>query len=94
MDTPTPKRERLRRLLRSALEEFPEQEYAQNIRSYIRELTHLMDRSYSTEPGASDRARAEATSEATEEDVVTLVCKFEDYLESILVGRLARQRKR
>ena len=82
-------RESLLALLRAAFSEFPEPEQRQRIRRYVEELSYLMDpeRADAAEPGA---ARALATSEATGEDVLTLLCKLEDYLESLLVERLAR----
>jgi hypothetical protein len=82
-------RESLVGLLRAASSDFSEPEQRQRIRRYVEELSYLMD----PEPASSDdagAARALATSNATGEDVLTLLCKLEDYLESLLVERLAR----
>jgi hypothetical protein len=82
-------RESLRQLLGVALSDFPGPEHGRRIRSYVEELSYLMDTdgSGATDPGA---ARALATSGSTGEDVLTLLCKLEDYLESLLVERLTR----
>jgi hypothetical protein len=79
-------RESLRQLLGVALSEFPDPEHGRRIRRYVEELSYLMDTDGS---GAADAgaARALATAESTGEDVVTLLCKLEDYLESLLVAR-------
>jgi hypothetical protein len=85
-----PERESLRRLLKVAAAEFPDPEQQRRIRDYVRELSHLMpvciERAESQES-----ARAEATSAATGEDVVSLLCKLEDYLESAMVGLAAKK---
>lgn len=82
-------RESLLALLRAAHVDFPDPEQRQRILRYVEELSYLMDPppAGSTDAGA---ARALATSSATGEDVLTLLCKLEDYLESLLVARLAR----
>ena len=87
-----PRREReslseLRRLVRVA---FPEPEHAELIDLYLGELSYLMDPAPIAAASAPP-ARHEATSGATEEDPVTLLCKLEDFLESILVGRSAKR---
>lgn len=83
-------RESIRELRRAVREEFPEPEHVELIELYLNELSFLMDPAPAG--GASGAtARHEATSAATGEDAVTLLCKFEDYLESILVGRFARR---
>ncbi len=85
------KRESLRRLLGVALEEFSQPEQQRHIRSYLRELDYLMDTTTeSAADAAPGAARAAATSKSTGEDVVTLLCKLEDYLESVLAARLAQ----
>ena len=82
-------RESLLALLRAAHGDFSDPEQRQRIRRYVEELSYLMD---PAPAGASDSgaARALATSSATGEDVLTLLCKLEDYLESLLVERLSR----
>ena len=69
-----PERESLRRLLKVAAAEFPDPEQQRRIRDYVRELSHLMpvciERAESQES-----ARAEATSAATGEDVVSCPLK-------------------
>jgi hypothetical protein len=88
--TETPlQRPSLRQLLGVALSEFPHPDHQRRIRSYVQELSYLMDMKTDddADPGA---ARARATCDATGEDVVTLLCKLEDYLESIIVGQLPR----
>jgi hypothetical protein len=86
------KRESLRALLRAAFSEFSAPEQRLAIRRYVVELAHLMDNDPSEPAGAAEpgAARALATSKATGEDVLTLLCKLEDYLESLLVERLSR----
>jgi len=83
-------RESVRELRRSVREEFPEPEHVQLIDMYLSELSFLMDPA-PVESASGETARHEATSGATDEDAVTLLCKFEDYLESILVGRFAKR---
>lgn len=77
----------LRALLRAALRDFPEQEVS--IRRHVDELSHLLDTSV---PGSVSRSSggiqsanaAEATSQLTADDPLTLLFKFEEYLESLL----------
>jgi hypothetical protein len=87
-DAIAPVRPSLRALLDVALMEFPEPEQQRRIRDYVRELSLLMSERLDS-PDA-DASRARATSEATAEDVVSLLCRLEDYLESVMVGRAAR----
>ncbi|HTV23315.1 MAG TPA: hypothetical protein VMG12_31720 [Polyangiaceae bacterium] len=88
-------RESVRELRRSVREAFPEPEHTALIDLYLNELSHLMDpaprASAPGEAASDDQARHQATSQATDEDPVTLLCKLEDYLESILVGRFAKR---
>lgn len=88
-------RESVQELRRSVREAFPEPEHTALIDLYLNELSHVMDPApLATTPGAGasdDQARHQATSEATDDDPVTLLCKLEDYLESILVGRFAKR---
>jgi hypothetical protein len=83
-------RESLRQFLGVALAEFPDPEHGRRIRSYVQELSYLMDTEGAEEGMDPGAARALATAEATGEDVLTLLCKLEDYLESLLVERLTR----
>lgn len=90
MTQPRRERESLEELRRSVREAFPEPEHTELIDLYLSELSHLMD----PPPADGDSgalARHQATSSATDDDAVTLLYKLEDYLESILVGRLAKR---
>jgi hypothetical protein len=80
-----PERESLRRLLRIAATEFADTEHQRRIRGYVRELSHLMPVNCA-QTKTQDAERAEATSAATGEDVISLLCKLEDYLESVIVS--------
>lgn len=84
MAEPPVERESLRELRRAVRLAFPEPEHAELIDLYIGELAHVMD---PAPAGSLSDARHDATSLATQEDAVTLLCKLEGYLESILVGR-------
>ena len=72
-------------LSRAALRDFPDAE--QDIRHYIRELSHVL---YPAEApssaGAGAAEAADATCSLTGEDSVTLLFKFEAFLESLLVA--------
>lgn len=99
-----PHRESLKRLLRVALEEFsgPKDENATRIRAYVSELSLLMDQisgvhSHAEEEVDGEQAklqmsRAEATCQATRDDVVSLVARMEGFLESVLVGSVRPDR--
>lgn len=70
-------------LLRAALRDFPENEM--DIRHYMRELSHVL---YPADdaPSAGAAEAADATCSLTGEDSVTLLFKFEAFLESLLVA--------
>jgi hypothetical protein len=85
-----PTRESLRRVLETACLEYSKPEQQRQIRQYVWELSQLM--AIDEEPtDAADGQRAQATCGATGEDVVSLLCKFEDYLESLMVGEGAKR---
>ncbi len=86
---PPPLRRSLERVLWAALEDFPEPAHDRQIRDYVAELSHLMTVAGEGESESSDSSRAHATCEATGDDEVTLLCKLEDYLESILIERIS-----
>ncbi|MGC4067276.1 MAG: hypothetical protein QM784_22065 [Polyangiaceae bacterium] len=90
LDDFVPCRKSLGRLLDVACAEYSAPEQRRQIRQYIWELAQLM--TIDTEPpdDASSK-RAEATRDATGEDVVSPLCKFEDYLESLMVGEAAKR---
>jgi hypothetical protein len=85
-----PKRQSLRKLLETACAEYSAPEQRRQIRQYVWELSQLMTVDGVADGGA-DCERAQATRDATGEDVLTLLCKFEDYLESLMVGEAAKQ---
>lgn len=91
MTDPRRERESLSELRRSVREAFPEPEHTELIDLYLSELSHLMDPPPPGDASGEALARHQATSSATDDDAVTLLCKLEDYLESILVGRFAQR---
>jgi hypothetical protein len=91
MTTPRRERESITQLRASLREAFPEPEHTELIDLYLSELSHLMDPPPAEDASDDALARHQATSSATDDDAVTLLYKLEDYLESILVGRFAKQ---
>ncbi len=94
--------EGLERLRLAALETFADvpddrgKKVSEAIEDYVRELRLnlelvLNEEATAAEVGA-EKQRARATCEATGDNILTLLYKFEDYLESVLVSRLARGR--
>lgn len=71
--------EYLQRVRADALRAFPE--CGEQIVNYIRELSELLDVRSSSESDAAKRKEAAST----------LLCKLEDYLESVMVGNLAKR---
>lgn len=95
----------LARLRRVALETFVDlpgdrdQNVSQIIEDYVRELRlnlelALAEHDHGDEELGEAQETARATCEATGDNIVTLLYKFEDYLESVLAGRLALGRVR
>lgn len=79
----------LRTLLGAALRDFPDQE--ESIRRHIEELSHLLQPAASpglalgaSVGGIHGAEAAEATCQLTADDPLTLLFKFEEYLESLL----------
>lgn len=85
-----PTHESLKRLLEAACAEYSAPEQRRQIRQYIWELSQLMAPDVES-TGHADSALALATRDATGEDVVSLLCKFEDYLESLMVGAATKK---
>lgn len=72
----------LKALFRAALRDFPEHEF--EIRHYVGELSHVLCRSDAI--SGAEASAADATSNLTDEDPVTLLFKFEEFLESLLAA--------
>jgi hypothetical protein len=85
-----PKRESLKRVLCEAYAEYLAPEQRRQILQYVWELEQLLPTE--DEPVEhADNVLAVATRDATGEDVVSLICRFEDYLESLMVGAAAKK---
>jgi hypothetical protein len=81
---------------RAALEVFggktdEEQKVAAQIKQYVEELSAILEAESSDAPSA-DAQWAIQSSQATDDNVASLLYKFEQYLESVLAGRVARGR--
>jgi hypothetical protein len=75
----------LKTLFRTALRDFPEHE--SEIRHYVGELSHVLGpRDAVPRAEVSAAQAADATCNLTGDDPVTLLFKFEEFLESLLVG--------
>jgi hypothetical protein len=72
-------------LREAAQQAFPESEYQVPIASYVGELDQLMKLDEDVPGGKPARTTSDG------QDAITLLCRFEDYLESILVGKLAKR---
>jgi hypothetical protein len=72
-------------LREAALQAFPEPEYQVPITSYVDELGQLMTLDERVADGEPSRTTSDG------QDAITLLCRFEDYLESVLVGKLAKR---
>lgn len=91
--------EGLERLRLAALETFADlpdervKKVSEAIEDYIRELRLnlelVLNEDAATADMGADQQRARATCEATGDNLLTLLYKFEEYLESVLVSRLA-----
>lgn len=97
--------EGLARLRSVALETFVDlpddrgKKVSEAIEGYIRELRLNLELALTHEEVneqelGEEQQKARATCEATGDNVVTLLYKFEDYLESVMAGRLALGRGR
>lgn len=75
----------LKALFRAALRDFPGHE--EDIRHYVGELSHVMSphNAVASSAEASGAEAADATCTLTGDDPVTLLFKFEEFLESLLV---------
>lgn len=87
-----PRSEALERVRLAALDAFPDPEIARTVEWYVRELSYKMRPSAMDTPLDMAARRAAATCEATGDTALTLLCKLEDYLESVLAGRLASRK--
>lgn len=81
------KRESLRTLKARALEAFPERE--EQILKFIEEIAGLMDPPADAESSPGPVMRSDDG-----HGLLTLLCKFEDYLESVMVGDAAKRAAR
>jgi hypothetical protein len=78
-----------------AVSEFPDD--ADKIRAFVHELARTIELNAvpsDEDPQTLALLQAKETSQATGDDEVTLLYKLEDFLESLLIGRLAANLRR